>query len=461
MKYRVENDSLGPVKVPVDRLWGAQTQRSLEHFHIGEDLMPKELVHAYAHIKKACAKVNYKLGEITQKKANLIARVCDEILDGKHQDEFPLRVWMTGSGTQFNMNINEVIANRCSEISKKPLGSKIPVHPNDDVNRAQSSNDTFPTAMHIAVATEIKNLIPTIKQLRNSLQDKVKSWKHIVKLGRTHMQDATPITLGQEFSAFVAMLDDDIQNLEYSLKGVYQLAIGGTGVGTGMNTRRGFDRDVAKEIARMTKLPFRAAKNKFAVQGAHNALVTASGSLKTLAVTLYKMANDIRILSCGPRAGIDELILPSNEPGSSFMPGKVNPTQCEALTMVAIQVMANDVAITFGGAGGNLQMNVYKPLIIYNLLHSIRLLNDGCAHFDRFLIQELKPHIKRIKHDLENSLMLVTALVPTIGYDKASKIAQYAYEHGIKLRQAALKLGYVTESEYDRLIDPLKMCYPS
>ena len=360
------------------------------------------------------------------------------------------------------MNVNEVIANRCSQIAKKPLGSKIPVHPNDDVNMSQSSNDSFPTVMNIAVAIGVKkNLIPTLKQLRNSLHAKAKQWKNIVKLGRTHLQDATPITLGQEFSGYVGMLDDNLKDLEYSLKNVYQLALGGTAVGTGLNTIEGFDKEVAKQIAKLTKLPFKTAKNKFTVQGAHNALVQMSATLKTLAVSLYKIANDIRFLSCGPRAGIYELIIPSNEPGSSIMPGKVNPTQCEALSMVAVQVMANDVAVTFGGAGGDLEMNVYKPLIIYNIMHSIRILRDSCENFDKFLVRNTKPNLKQIKKDLDNSLMLVTALSPVIGYDKASQIAHYALDHDINLREAALKLGYVKPDEFDRLVNPLKMCYPA
>jgi len=461
-KHRIEKDSLGKVSVPHDRLWGAQTQRSLEHFSIGDDLISKELITAYAIVKKASAHVNFIQGRLPKHKADLIMRVCDEILEEKHHGHFPLRVWMTGSGTQFNMNVNEVIANRISQIAKKPLGSKTPVHPNDDVNMSQSSNDTFPAAMNIAAGIEVKNhLIPAVKRLRNSLNAKAKEWKNIVKLGRTHLQDATPITLGQEFSGYVAMLDDDVKNLEFSLKGVYQLALGGTAVGTGITTIEGFDTAVAKEIARITKLPFKTAKNKFAVQGAHNALVQMSASLKTLAVSLYKIANDIRLLSCGPRAGFYELIIPANEPGSSIMPGKVNPTQCEAMAMAAVQVMANDIAVSFGGAGGYLEMNVYKPLMIYNILQSIRLLRDSCDNFDRFLVRGTKPNLKRIKYDLDNSLMLVTALNPLIGYDKASHIAHHAFEHDLNLRDAALQLRYVTPEDFDRLVNPIEMCYPA
>ncbi len=461
-KFRIESDSLGQVKVPVDRLWGAQTQRSLEHFCIGDDLIPRELIHAYAFLKKAAAIVNHRQGRLPKNKADRIILVCNDILDGKLQDHFPLHIWMTGSGTQFNMNVNEVIANRCSQLAKKPLGSKIPVHPNDDVNMSQSSNDTFPTAMNVAIGLQVKkNLIPALKQLRNSLNAKARQWKNIVKLGRTHLQDATPITLGQEFSGYVTMLDDNIININQSLKGVYQLALGGTAVGTGINTIEGFDKAAAKEIAKLTQLPFKTAKNKFAAQGAHNAITQMSGTLKTLAVSLYKIANDIRLLSCGPRAGIYELIIPSNEPGSSIMPGKVNPTQCEALSMVAVQVMANDVAVSFGDASGYLEMNVYKPLMIYNTLHSIRILRDACDNFDKFLIRNTKPNLKRIKQDLDHSLMLVTALSPVIGYDKASEIAHYAFDHDLKLKEAAIKLGYVTPEEFDRLVDPLKMCYPT
>jgi len=461
-KFRIENDGHGQVKVPFDCLWGPQTQRSLEHFCIGDDLIPRELISAYAILKKASAIVNNRQKLLTKSKVDLIIRACDEILAGKFHDNFPLHVWMTGSGTQFNMNVNEVIANRCSQLAKKPLGSKIPVHPNDDVNMSQSSNDSFPTAMNIATGVQVKkNLIPTLKQLRNSLNAKAKQWENIVKLGRTHLQDATPITLGQEFSGYVGMLDNNIANLEIALKEVYQLALGGTAVGTGLNTIEGFDKDAAHEIAQLTHLPFKSAKNKFAVQGAHNAITQMSGTLKTLAVSLYKIANDIRLLACGPRAGINELIIPANEPGSSFMPGKVNPTQCEALCMVSVQVMANDIAVSFGDAGGHLEMNVYKPLMIYNTLHSIRILKDACENFDKFLVRDIQPNFKGIKQDLDNSLMLVTALSPVIGYDKASEIAHYAFDHDLKLKDAALKLGYVKPEEFDRLINPIEMCYPA
>lgn len=462
MAARTEKDSLGEVQVPQDRLWGAQTQRSLEHFRVGDDLMPREMILSYAIIKKACAIVNFRQEQLAKSKADFIIKVCNEILEGKLQDHFPLNVWMTGSGTQFNMNINEVIANRCSQMAKKPLGSKVPVHPNDDVNMSQSSNDTFPAAMHIATAMDVKKkLIPVLEQLRDSLDEKAKQWKDIVKLGRTHLQDATPITLGQEFSGYVSMLDENIKSLEFALKGVYQVTLGGTAVGTGLNTFEGFDKEVAEEIAKLTGLPFVTAKNKFAAQGAHNALAEISSILKILATSLYKMANDIILLSCGPRAGFYELLIPANEPGSSIMPGKVNPTQCEALAMVAIQVIANDVAVSFGNSSGYLEMNVYKPLIIYNILHSIRILKDSCQNFDRFLVREMKPNLKRIKKYLDDSLMLVTALSPTIGYDKASEIAHHALKHDLTLREATLKLGYVTPAEFDRVVNPLQMCYPT
>lgn len=452
---------MGEVKVPSQALWGAQTQRSLVYFSIGQDLMPRELIGVYAILKKACALANRDQKGLSQKKAALIIKVCDEISSGMHQDQFPLRVWMTGSGTQFNMNVNEVIANRCSQIERKPLGSKTPIHPNDDVNMSQSSNDSFPAAMNIAAAVEMhKALLPAVEKLQASIDAKAKKWKGIVKLGRTHMQDATPLTLGQEFSGYAEILKENLKDLKDALVGVYPLALGGTAVGTGINTIEGFDKRAAAQIARLTKLPFCAAKNKFAVQGSHNRLVHLSGALRCLAVSLYKIANDIRLLSCGPRAGFYELIIPSNEPGSSIMPGKVNPTQCEALSMVALQVMGNDVAAGFGDASGYLEMNVYKPLIIHNILHSIRILSDACVSFEKFLIKGMEPNKKQIKHQLERSLMLVTALSPKIGYEKASQIAHHAFEHDLTLKEAALELQFITEQEFDRLVDPLKMCFP-
>jgi fumarate hydratase class II len=374
---------------------------------------------------------------------------------------FPLHVWMTGSGTQFNMNVNEVISNRCCQLAGTPLGSKSPVHPNDHVNMAQSSNDTFPSAMNIAAAVSVKHrLIPAIKALRDAIAEKAEHWKDVIKIGRTHMQDATPLTLGQEWSGYEGVLTDDLARLDYALKDVYHLALGGTAVGTGINSAPGFAEAASAGIAKLTGLPFDSASNKFAVQGAHDALVQLSGTLRTLAVSLYKIANDIRLMSCGPRAGFAELIIPANEPGSSIMPGKVNPTQAEALAMVAVQVMANDVAVGFGGAGGYLEMNVYKPLEIYNITHSITLMTDSCTNFRKFLIEGTTPNLPKIKEDVSRSLMLVTALSPVIGYDKASRIAHYAMDNDLTLKAAALKLGFVDEEEFDKVVDPAKMTAP-
>jgi len=458
---RVEKDSMGDVSVPATKLWGAQTQRSLEHFSIGTDLIPREMIAAYAILKKGAANANHAGQRLDDEPHSLIVRVCDEILSGQHKDMFPLHVWMTGSGTQFNMNVNEVISNRCCQLAGTPLGSKTPVHPNDHVNMSQSSNDSFPSAMHIAAAVNVKQrLLPAAQQLHDALNAKAEEWKDIVKIGRTHMQDATPLTLGQEWSGYAGMLVDDIERIDDALKFVYRLALGGTAVGTGINSAPGFDKAVAAEIARLTGLAFVTAPNKFAVQGAHDALVQLSGCLRTLAVSLYKIANDIRLMSCGPRAGFAELLIPENEPGSSIMPGKVNPTQAEALTMIAVQVMANDVAAGFGGAGGYLEMNVYKPLIIFNITHSITILTDGCTNFRKFLIEGTKPNLKKIKEYVDRSLMLVTALSPVVGYDKASKIAHYAMDNDLTLKAAALKLGFVTEEEFDRVVDPTKMVKP-
>ena len=458
---RKETDSLGEVSVPADKLWGAQTQRSLEHFSIGKDLIPREMITAYATLKKACANANHAGKRLDDTAYKLIVQACDEILAGQHHDMFPLHVWMTGSGTQFNMNVNEVISNRCCQIAGTPLGSKKPVHPNDHVNMSQSSNDTFPSAMYIAAAVNTaERLLPAVKAMRDAIAAKAKEWDGIVKIGRTHMQDATPITLGQEWSGYAGMLSDNVGRIENALKDVYHLALGGTAVGTGINAAPGFAEAGAAEIARLTGLPFVSAPNKFTVQGGHDALVQLSGSFRTLAVSLYKIANDIRLMSCGPRAGFAELEIPENEPGSSIMPGKVNPTQAEALTMIAVQVMANDVAVGFGGAGGYLEMNVYKPLMIYNIAHSITLMTDGCDNFRKYLIEGTKPNLKKIKEYVERSLMLVTALAPVIGYDKASQIAHYATDHDLTLKQAALKLGFVTEAEFDRVVDPSKMVHP-
>jgi fumarate hydratase class II len=458
---RKETDSLGEVAVPADKLWGAQTQRSLEHFSIGKDLIPREMITAYAELKKAAANANRAGGRLDANVHKLIVQVCDEILAGQHHDMFPLHVWMTGSGTQFNMNVNEVISNRCCQIAGTALGSKKPVHPNDHVNMSQSSNDTFPSAMYVAAAVETtKRLIPSVKALHDAIDAKAKAWDDIVKIGRTHMQDATPITLGQEWSGYAGMLADDLERLNDALKGVYRLALGGTAVGTGINAAPGFAEAAAAELAKLTGLPFVSAPNKFTVQGSHDALVQLSGTFRTLAASLYKIANDIRLMSCGPRAGFAELNIPENEPGSSIMPGKVNPTQCEALTMLAVQVMANDVAVGFGGAGGYLEMNVYKPLMIYNITHSITLMTDGCANFRKFLIEGTEPNRKKIAEYVERSLMLVTALAPVIGYDKASQIAHYAMDHDLTLKEAALKLGFVDEAEFDHVVDPAKMVHP-
>ena len=460
-KVRRETDSLGVVEVPADKLWGAQTQRSLEHFSIGQDLMPREMITAYATLKKAAANANHAGGRLDDSANRLIMQVCDEILAGQHHDMFPLHVWMTGSGTQFNMNVNEVVSNRCCQLAGTELGSKAPVHPNDHVNMSQSSNDSFPSAMYIAAAVNVTGrLLPAITGLRDAIAAKAEEWKDIVKIGRTHMQDATPITLGQEWSGYAGMLTDNLERIADALRDVYRLALGGTAVGTGINAAPGFAEAAASEIAKLTGLPFVSAPNKFTVQGAHDALVQLSGTFRTLAVSLYKIGNDIRLMSCGPRAGFEELEIPENEPGSSIMPGKVNPTQAEALTMIAVQVMANDVAMGFGGAGGYLEMNVYKPLMIFNLVHSITLMSDGCTNFRKFLIEDTKPNLKKIKEDVDRSLMLVTALSPVIGYDKASKIAHYAMDNDLTLKAAALKLGYVTEELFDRIVDPVKMVHP-
>jgi len=458
---RKEFDSLGEVDVPADKLWGAQTQRSLEHFSIGKDLMPREMITAYATLKKAAANANHAGKRLDDQAHALIVQTCDEILAGQHHEMFPLHVWMTGSGTQFNMNVNEVVSNRCCQIAGTPLGSKAPVHPNDHVNMSQSSNDTFPSAMYIAAAVNVtERLLPAVKALHDAIAAKATEWDDVVKIGRTHMQDATPITLGQEWSGYAGMLADNIERVGDALKGVYHLALGGTAVGTGINAAPGFAEAAAAEIARLSGLPFVTAPNKFTVQGAHDALVQLSGTFRTLAVSLYKIGNDIRLMSCGPRAGFAELEIPENEPGSSIMPGKVNPTQAEALTMIAVQVMANDVAVGFGGASGYLEMNVYKPLMIFNLTHSITIMTDGCTNFRKFLVEGTKPNLKKIKEYVDRSLMLVTALAPVIGYDKASQIAHYATDHDLTLKAAALKLGFVTEAEFDRVVDPSKMVRP-
>lgn len=419
------------------------------------------MISAYAILKKAAAIANFQSGRLNEQQHTQIVQVCEEILAGQHQDMFPLHVWMTGSGTQFNMNVNEVIANRCCQLAGTPLGSMKPVHPNDHVNMAQSSNDTFPSAMYIATALNgQQRLLPAVEALRDAFANKAELWKDIIKIGRTHMQDATPLTLGQEWSGYVGALSDNLERLQAALTGVLSLALGGTAVGTGLNSAPGFAEAAVAEIAKITGLPFIPAPNKFTVQGAHDSLVQFSGTMRTLATSLYKIANDIRLLSCGPRAGFAELCIPANEPGSSIMPGKVNPTQAEALAMLATQVMANDVAVGFGGGGGYLEMNVYKPLLIYNIAQSITLLTDGCTNFRIFLVEGTEPNRPRIREYVENSLMLVTALSPAIGYDKASKIAHFAMDNNLSLKDAALQLGLVAEEEFDRVVDPSKMVNP-
>ena len=460
-KMRKETDSMGAIEVPADHYWGAQTQRSLVYFSIGQDLIPSEVIKAIGIIKKAAALTNYKTGGLPEDKAKLIVQAAEEVIDEKLDGNFPLHVWMTGSGTQCNMNVNEVIANRAIELAGGVMGSKDPIQPNDHVNMSQSSNDIFPTAMNIAAALAMhERLIPKVKKLRDALDKKAKSWADIVKIGRTHMQDAVPLTLGQEFSGYVGMLDDNLERIATALPDLYKLAIGGTAVGTGLNTVKGFAEEAARNIAEITGLPFVSAPNKFAVQGAHDAIVMTSAVLKTLAVSLYKIANDIRLLSCGPRAGFHELDIPSNEPGSSIMPGKVNPTQCEAMAMVAVQVMGYDAAVAFAGAGGYLEMNVYKPVMIFNVMQSIRMLSDSCNNFTDFLVVGMQPNKEQIDNFLHCSLMLVTALSPVIGYDKASQIAHLANDKGLTLKEAALELGYISSEEFDHIVDPSKMTHP-
>jgi fumarate hydratase class II len=458
---RVETDSMGAIDVADDVYWGAQTERSLHHFDIGGDVMPKELIRGFAILKIAAAMANNELGLLPEDKVHLIISAAGEIIDGKLNDQFPLRIWQTGSGTQTNMNVNEVISNRAIEMAGGKLGSKNPVHPNDHVNRSQSSNDTFPTAMHIAAAESVVfKLIPAIKHLRDALAKKRKAFEHIVKVGRTHLQDAVPLTLGQEFSGYVAQLDAAIRNIEMTLPGLYELAVGGTAVGTGLNSHPKFAELAAKKIAEITNLPFVSAPNKFAALAAHDAIVFASGGLKTLACALMKIANDVRWLGSGPRCGLGELILPENEPGSSIMPGKVNPTQCEAMTMVCVQVMGNDAAIGFAGSQGNFELNVFKPVMIYNFLHSVTLLADSARMFTKFCVDSLEADERRIAFFVANSLMLVTALAPKIGYDKAAEIAHKAFHDDTSLLEACLSLGYLSEAEFKATVRPEKMTEP-
>lgn len=459
---RLETDSMGEIAVPNDRYWGAQTQRSLIHFAIGHDVMPREMIRALGILKKAAAMVNRDLGQLSSDKADLIMRAADEVIAGDLDDHFPLRIWQTGSGTQTNMNVNEVIANRAIALVGGRLGSKTPIHPNDHVNMSQSSNDTFPTAMHIAAVEQIQQqLLPKLTELRDAIATKAEAFRDIVKIGRTHLMDAVPLTLGQEFSGYVAQLDKDIARIRATLPDLYELAIGGTAVGTGLNTHPDFAEQVAAAIATLTGLPFVSAPNKFAALAAHDAIVMASGALKTLACSLMKIANDLRWLGSGPRCGLGELLLPANEPGSSIMPGKVNPTQCEAMTMVCVQVLGNDAAIAIAGSQGNFELNVFKPMIIFNLLNSIRLLADACGLFTQHLIVGLQPNRERIQFFVDNSLMLVTALNPHIGYDNAAKVAKKAYAEGTTLREACLALGFLTGEAFDRLVRPETMIGPA
>jgi len=458
---RTESDSMGKIDVPADRYYGAQTARSLIHFAIGKDTMPPELIRSFGYLKKACALVNQDLGKLPAEKAKLIAQAADEVIAGKLAAHFPLRIWQTGSGTQTNMNVNEVISNRAIEISGGAMGSKKPIHPNDDVNMSQSSNDTFPAAMHIAAATEtFRRLLPAVKKLRDALDAKAREFKDIVKIGRTHLQDATPITLGQEFSGWVSLLERDGQRIEMALDGLYDLAIGGTAVGTGLNAHPEFAERAAKKIAELTGLPFRSHPNKFASLSAHDEIVFASGALKTLAASLMKIANDVRWLASGPRCGLGELSLPENEPGSSIMPGKVNPTQSEAMTMVAVQVMGNDAAIGFAGSQGNFELNVFKPVMIFNYLHSVELLADVCTSFVDHCVHGIQVNRKQLDFYVKNSLMLVTALAPKIGYDNAAKAAHTAHHENLSLREAVIKLGFLSGEEFDKLVRPAEMTHP-
>src|SRR5215212_6333715 len=457
---RFESDSMGRVEVRSDRYWGAQTERSLHHFNIGLDVMPREMVRALGILKKAAAIVNEELGKLSSEKARLIERAADEVIEGRLDDHFPLRVWQTGSGTQTNMNANEVISNRAIELAGGVMGSKKPVHPNDDVNMSQSSNDTFPTAMYIAAAEQLNKLIPQIQELHDAIAAKAKEFAGVVKIGRTHLQDATPLTVDQEMGGWANLVARDVERLKLSLPGLFDLAIGGTAVGTGLNSHPEFGERAAEKIAKLTDLPFKSHPNKFAALSAHDELVFASGTLKTLAGSLMKIANDVRWLASGPRCGLGELILPENEPGSSIMPGKVNPTQSEALTMVAVQVFGNDLATSFGGSQGHLELNVYKPVMIHNFLHSVRLLRDATHSFVEFCISGIQINREQIDEHVKDSLMLVTALNPHIGYDKAAQVAKNAHKKKISLRQSAIELGFLTVEEFDRLVKPEEMTHP-
>jgi fumarate hydratase class II len=457
---RTETDSMGAIEVPADKYWGAQTERSLLHFNIGDDKMPREMIRALGILKKAAALVNAELGKLPADKLKLIEQACDEVIEGKLDEHFPLRVWQTGSGTQTNMNANEVISNRAIELAGGVLGSKQPIHPNDDVNMSQSSNDTFPTAMYIAGAEQLNKLIPAIQKIYDAIAAKAEEFKDVVKIGRTHLQDATPLTVGQEMSGWANLVERDIERLRMAEPGLYDLAIGGTAVGTGLNSHQEFGERAAKKIAELTGLPFKSHPNKFAALSAHDEIVFASGALKTLAASLMKVANDIRWLASGPRCGLGELILPENEPGSSIMPGKVNPTQSEAMTMVCVQVFANDVAVTFGGSQGNFELNVYKPVMIHNFLHSIRLLHDASHGFVEYCIAGIELNREQIDEHLKDSLMLVTALNPHIGYDKAAQVAKNAHKKGISLRESAIALGFLSGEDFDKYVKPEEMTHP-
>jgi fumarate hydratase class II len=459
--HRTETDSMGAIEVAADRYWGAQTERSLLHFAIGHDRMPRSVIRAFGLLKKACAEVNLELGKLPADKARLIVQAADEVIEGKLDEHFPLRIWQTGSGTQTNMNANEVISNRAIQLAGGEMGSKKPIHPNDDVNMAQSSNDTFPTAMHIAAAEELTHrLVPSLKKLTEALRAKADFFDPIIKIGRTHLMDAVPLTLGQEFSGYVAQLEADLHRIKAVLPDIYELAIGGTAVGTGLNTYPQFAEKVAARIAKLTGLPFKSAPNKFAALASHDALVFASGALKTLAASLMKIANDIRWMGSGPRCGLGELSLPENEPGSSIMPGKVNPTQSEAMTMVCVQVIGNDTAISIAGSQGNFELNVFKPVIIHNFLHSTMLLADACEGFRKYCVEGIVPNRDKLAEYVNNSLMLVTALSPHIGYDKAAKVAKKAHADGSTLKEAAVALGYLSAADFDRLVRPEKMLGP-
>ncbi len=458
---RVESDSMGQIEVPAHQYWGAQTQRSLLHFNIGRDIMPPELIRAFGILKKACALVNQDLGKLSPEKTKLIVQAADEVISGKLNDQFPLRIWQTGSGTQTNMNVNEVISNRAIEIAGGVMGSKKPIHPNDDVNMSQSSNDTFPAAMHIAAAERVQNaLIPAIRSVHDAIADKAREFSDIVKIGRTHLQDAVPLTVGQEFSGWASLLERDIKRLAQVQDGLYDLAIGGTAVGTGLNAHPEFAERAARKIAELSGLPFRSHPNKFAALSAHDEIVFAQGALETLAASLMKISNDIRWLASGPRSGLGELVIPENEPGSSIMPGKVNPTQCEAMTMVCVQVHGATAAVGFAGSQGNFELNVYKPVLIYNFLHSVTLISDACYGYVEYMIKGIEVDRAKVNSHVNNSLMLVTALAPKVGYDKAAQIAHTAHVEHTSLREAALKLGYLTGEEFDQLVRPEKMTRP-